>query len=345
MAKNKRILIVEVNWLGDVLFSTPAIRVLKSKYPECYIGALVYKRCKDVLMGNPNVNEIIVLDEQDKHRGFFGKLRLINQLKAKRFDTVYLFHRSFTRTLICLLSGISNRIGYYTAKRRFLLTESVLPPKKVVHRAAYYYYLITKNVPGDIKAFHCDFFVGDGDTSYIKEILEKENIRGNKRLVVIHPAGNWFPKRWPKENFAQLADELIDEFGVVVVFSGASEERNIVTDIISLMKNKAINLCAKITLKQLGALFKRADLVISADSGPLHISVALKRPTVAIFGPTSTAITGPLTKENIAILQKEIDCIIPCYKQDCLDNRCMKQISVKDVIDCIEEKRWLAREK
>lgn len=345
MIKNNRILIVEVNWLGDVLFSTPAIRAIKNKYPDSYIGVLVHKRCKDVLLGNPNVNEIIVLDEKGKHKGILGKLELIKELKAKRFDIVYLFHRSFTRTLICFLSRIKNRIGYHAAKRGFLLTESVYLPKKVIHRAAHYYYLITRNIPSDTRELLCDFFVSDSDVSYIKKLLEKENIKDNQKLVVMHPLGNWFPKRWPVENFAKLADELIEKFGVVVVFSGAPAEKDIVTDILNLVKNRVINLCGKTSIRQLGAVFKRADLVVSADSGPLHISVALRRPTVAIFGPTSTAITGPLTKEDIAILQKEVDCVIPCYKQDCLDNRCMKKVSVKDVVDCIEEKRWLVRQK
>jgi len=345
MENRNRILIVEVNWLGDVLFSTPAIRALKVKYPNSYIGVLVHKRCKEVLLGNPNVNEILVLDEADRHRGIFGKLRLIRQLRAKRIDRVYLFHRSFTRALICLLSGIKNRIGYYTSKRKFLLTENIMPPQGVVHRAAYFYYLVTKNIPKDIKSLSCDFFIPDGDVFYIKNLLDKENLINSKKIVVIHPSGNWFPKRWPKENFAKLADELIEKFAATVIFSGAQQEKDILAGILSLMKNKTINLCGKTTLKQLGALFKQADLVISADSGPLHIAIALKRPTVAIFGPTSADITGPLTKEDIFILQKEIGCVIPCYKQDCSDNRCMKQIDVKDVTDCIEEKKWLAREK
>ena len=343
MTKNKRILIVEVNWLGDVLFSTAAIRALKGKFPQSYIGVLVHKRCKDVLVGNPYINEVIILDERSRHRGLFGKLSLIHQLKAKRFDTVYLFHRSFTRTLICLLSGIRNRIGYYTTKRRFLLTESISPLKGAVHRATYYYYLVTRKIPSDVRFLRSDFSIADKDASYINNILLQEQVKGREKLVVMHPVGNWLPKRWPKENFAKLADELIDRFKVTVIFSGSPKERNIVGDILKLMKNKAINLTGKTSLKQLGALFTKADLVVSADSGPLHIATALNRPIVALFGPTSKDITGPLTHRDTVLLQKEVGCVIPCYKQNCSDNRCMKQISVQDVINSIEEKRWLRK--
>ncbi|MDD5005172.1 MAG: lipopolysaccharide heptosyltransferase II [Candidatus Omnitrophica bacterium] len=342
---HRRILIVEVNWIGDVLFSTAAIRALKNKYPQSYIGVLLHKRCSEILAGNPYINEIIILDEKNEHRGLFGKLRLIRQLKSRQFDAVYLFHRSFTRALICFLSGIKNRIGYYTTKRRFLLTENVHAPKEVIHRAVYYYYLVARSIPSDPRFLRCDFSVADQDITYVSSLLQKENTKDKTRLVVIHPVGNWLPKRWPKENFAKLADVLVDKFGVGIIFSGASQEQNIINDILRLMKNKAINLCGKTTIKQLGALFIKADLVVSADSGPLHLAVALNRPVVALFGPTSKDITGPLTQQNIVLLQKEINCIIPCYKENCSDNRCMKQISVKDVINAIEEKKWLANVK
>lgn len=345
MDKDKRILIVEVNWLGDVLFSTAAIRALKKMYPESFIACLLHKRCKEVLVGNPYINEIIILDETGEHRGLLGKLRLAHLLKTKKFDTAYLFHRSFTRTLICFFSGIKNRIGYSTAKRRFLLTEGIILPKETIHRAAVYLYLITRKVTDNKEELRCDFFIDEGNLAYVNSILEKENIKLNNKIVVMHPAGNWPLKRWPRENFAKLADELIRRYKVSIVFSGTQKEHKLIADILSLMHNKAINLCAMTSLKQLGALFKRADLLISGDSGPLHIAVALERPTVALFGPTSLSITGPLAQRNIAILQKEVGCVIPCYKQDCLDNRCMQEIKVEDVMDCIEENGWLLTNK
>lgn len=338
---NKRILVVEVNWLGDVLFSTAAIRALKNKYPGSYIAVLLHKRCKDILTDNPYINEIIVLDEKGRHGGIFGKLRLISLLRSKHFDMVYLFHRSFTRTLICLLSGIKNRIGYHTAKRKLLLTESVRIPRSA-HRAAYYYYLVARNIPLDSKILHCDFIVRDNDVVYVNNLLNKEGISDSDKLAVLHTAANWSLKRWPRENFAKLADELINKFNLKVIFSGAKEETGLVDEILGLMKNKAINLAGQTTIKQLGALFIRSNVVISADSGPLHIAVALNRPTVALFGPTSKEVTGPLSKENVILLQRKVKCAIPCYKQNCRDNICMKQINPDDVVRSIQENRWLS---
>ncbi|MFC1754570.1 lipopolysaccharide heptosyltransferase II [Thermoproteota archaeon] len=343
--KNKRILIVEVNWLGDVLFSTAAIRALKTMYPESFIACLVHKRCKEILMDNPNINEIITLDEDGRHRGLFGKMRLISCLSRKKFDTVYLFHRSFTRTLICLLSGIRNRIGYVTSKRRLLLTESIISPAETMHRAGYYLYLIMRAVVNDKDMLRSDFFINDCDKDYIQDLLKKMEIAKNRKIVVMHPAGNWFPKRWPKEYFAQLADELVKKYDVNIVFSGAQRERPLIDDILKLMHKKAANLSGMMSLKQLGALFQESNLVISADSGPLHIAVAMDSPTVGLFGPTSPEITGPLTDRNIITLQKDVGCVTPCYNHDCPDSRCMEKISVQDVLDSIEGKKWLEKKK
>jgi len=95
----KKILVVNVNWIGDVLFSTPAIRALRKHYPYAHIACMVVPRCREVLELNPNINEMIIYDEKGEYKGLTGKMRLISALKARSFDTVYLFHRSLTRTL------------------------------------------------------------------------------------------------------------------------------------------------------------------------------------------------------------------------------------------------------
>ena len=112
----KRILIVNVNWLGDVLFSTAAIRALRQRYPDAYLACMLVPRAKQILEDNPRLDEIIVYDENDRHRGITGKLKFIFFLKKKRFDVVFLFQRSLTRLLLCFLAGIPKRVGYYRKK-------------------------------------------------------------------------------------------------------------------------------------------------------------------------------------------------------------------------------------
>ena len=162
---------------------------------------------------------------------------------------------------------------------------------------------------------------------------------------MIHSAGNWPPKRWPQRSLAALADTLIERYKVRVIFTGAEKERLFIQKITAMMKHKAVDFCGRTSLKQLGALFGRADLCVSGDSGPLHIAVALNRPTVALFGPTDLAITGPLATQQVDVLQKNVGCVIPCYNVECEDNRCMAAISVADVVACIEKNQWLKEKK
>ena len=111
MGKNKRVLIFNVNWLGDVLFSSAAIRNIRRNFPDSFIACIIPSRCYPVLKGNPNLDEIIIFDEKDRHKGVFTQLDFVRQLKDKQFDIVFLLHRSFTRALMCRLAGIPRRIG------------------------------------------------------------------------------------------------------------------------------------------------------------------------------------------------------------------------------------------
>ena len=134
----KRILIINVNWLGDVLFSTPFIRAIRKKFPTSYIACMVVQRCKPMLELNPNIDEIIIYDEDSGYRSILGKIRLIKFLRFKRFDAAFILHRSFTRALIAFLSGIKRRIGYNAKKRKILLTDAVKLPSRDIHKVDYF---------------------------------------------------------------------------------------------------------------------------------------------------------------------------------------------------------------
>lgn len=334
--QTKRILIFNVNWLGDVLFSTATIRNIQRNFPDSFIACIIPSRCYPVLKGNPQLNEIIIFDEKDRHRSLFAKLKFIRYLKSKRFDTVFLLHRSFSRALICWLTGIPQRIGYYTKKRSFLLTKNIIAPgKDTIHRIDYYLNIIEK-AGLKLEDRFTEFFISEQDLKFVEDFLDKESISKNDFLVAINPGGNWFPKRWPKEYWASLADKLISEFGAKVIITGSVSDIGLVKEIKNLMKEKPIISCGIFNLTQLGALSKRLDLFITADTGPLHIanSIGTKK-IIALFGPTSPKITGPYPLKNVIILSKDIGCKIPCYVVDCKDSRCMKAITVDDVIDTV----------
>lgn len=327
----KRVLIINVNWIGDCLFSTPFIKAVREAYPESYIACLLHPRCKEMLESNPRLDEIIIYDEEGEHKGLLGKLRLINILRKKRFDIAFILHRSFTKALIATLAGIKERIGYPAKHRAILLTRQVEEPFEEVHKVEYFL-KIARTAGVTAKGLSYEFFINEPDRNFIKDFLRTRGVSESDLLVVLCPGGNWDPKRWPKENFANIGDTLAQRFGAKIVISGAKKDIGLVQDIEGMMKTKPIISCGKTSLKELGALLERADLVIANDTGPMHMAISAKTKTIALFGPTSPKITGPYGDGDYRVIAKCEECEIPCYDFTCTDNKCMQAIKADDVL-------------
>ena len=329
----KRILIFNVNWLGDVLFSSATIRNIRRNYPDSYIACVIPSRCYPILKGNPHLDEVIIFDEHDRHKGMLEKLSFISLLKKKEFDTVFLLHRSFSRALICRLAGIKQRIGHYTKKRAFLLTKKIFPPKKdSLHRIDYYLDVIEK-AGLRIEDRYLDFTFTPEDEKQVSNFFKKNLLIPDDFVVAINPGGNWMPKRWPLDYWALLADKLISETKAKVIITGSVSDLLLASQIKDAMREAPLIACGVFNLKQLGALAAKVELFITADTGPLHIANAVgAKKIIAIFGPTAQSVTGPYPSTNVVLLQKDIGCRIPCYKVNCPDNRCMRLITPDDVL-------------
>ena len=330
---NKRILIFNVNWLGDVLFSTALIRNVRRNFPDSFIACVIPSRCYSVLKGNAHLDEIIIFDEKDRNKSILSKLKFVQFLKKREFDTVYLLHRSFTRALICRLAGIPKRVGYHTPKRSFLLTHSITPPQRdSMHRIDYYLNVIEK-AGLRIEDRYLEFFVSDEDQHTVEKFLKKEGVAKQDFLIGLNPGGNWIPKRWPLDYWVELANKITELTEAKIIITGGRENVSDARYIKERMGIKPIISCGILNLKQTAALFKRLDLFISADTGPLHIANAVgTKKIIALFGPTSVDITGPYPVHNAVILSKNVGCKIPCYQVRCKDNKCMKAIAPGEVL-------------
>jgi lipopolysaccharide heptosyltransferase II len=331
----KRILVFNVNWLGDVLFTTAAIRALRKQYPDSYIACVAPQRCREILELNPHINEIIAFDERKTNKSIPSKIEFIYSLKKKNFDVVFLFHRSFTRLFLVWLAGIKRRVGYDRKKLSFLLTDKIpTVDRDSLHRVDYFLNIIRPFCEGELDKNYA-LKIDPSDTEYVKRLLKENQIVENDNLVILNPGANWVFKRWPVEHFAKLADLLQEKFKVKIIISGSDKDINLAEQIKSLSKNKLVILAGKTNLKQLAALFKLAKLLVSADSGPLHIALAVGTRTVSLFGPTSSKITGPYDLNLHAVMQKKVNCAVPCFDVVCGDGKCMKEIFPEDVFNII----------
>ena len=333
---SKRILIVNVNWVGDVIFSTPFIRAVREAYPDAHIACLLHPRCSQMLESNRRLDEIICYDEEGSHKSLIGKWRLIQELRKKNFDMAFLLHRSFTKALITYLAGVKERIGYPTKSRGWILTKAVEEPDEELHKVEYFLNIArAAGIRPEDTSY--EFFVEDAGREYIAGLLHRSGVAASDRVVVLCPGGNWDPKRWAPENFAKLGDLLVQKFGARVVLAAAKKDTLLAEEIENMMKAPAVIAAGRTSLKELGALLERASLVIANDTGPMHIAVAVGAKTIALFGPTSPAITGPYGKGEYAVISRHEKCEVPCYDVTCTDNACMQAITVEDVLKAATE--------
>lgn len=331
----QRIIIVGVNWLGDALFMSPAIRAIRKAHPHAHVACLVPPRCRELLKGNPHLNAILCFDERGADRGLAGFSRLVRTLRAGRFDAAYLFHRSFTRTIAAALAGIPQRIGYSTWKRAWLLTKAVpMPPKDTLHKIQYFLNLLERyGIPSD--GTHYDLSIPDADRLYAQGLLRAAGCDSTHLKVAIHAGANWHLKRWPAKLFARLGDLLSERHQARILFIGSADDRPLAEGIVRRMTQPASILCGQTTLTQLAALMKEVDWVVSNDSGPLHIAAAVRARVIGLFGPTRPELTAPPAAENVKILFGSIGCPVPCYRQWCPINLCMRQITPENVAGLI----------
>jgi len=330
----KRILVTEVNWLGDSILTTPVFKALKESFPSSYVGVMTVERVADIFLANSYIDEVIIFDEKKTHRSFLSKMKFISFLKKKRFDTVFLIHRSFTRALICFLAGIKNRIGFRRFKNIFVVNRQISPSSKTMHRQDQYFYLFEKY---GIEIKDRNPMVSVSDNSRNNIFPKIKDLKDNYSYIVgINPSANWKLKRWPEENFSFLSDRLVKELNCAVVLIGAKKEKQIVDAVIRHMSQTVYDFCGMTNLSELEVLIENFDVFISNDSGPAHLAAALGMNTLVLFGPTSSDITSP-RGSAVKVISKDTDCRIPCYNLQCKDNKCMRAIDVDEVFIEVEK--------
>ncbi|MFH1767933.1 MAG: lipopolysaccharide heptosyltransferase II [Candidatus Omnitrophota bacterium] len=320
----KRILVVEVNWLGDCVMTLPVFSAIKKEFPASFLAVMVAGGMKDLFNANPFIDEVITFSEKDTHRGFISRIKFIGRLRRKNFDTVFFIHRSFTRMLLCFFAGIPRRIGYRRRKTSFLLSQTVEPPRGgSLHRSGVYFRIF--EAAGIKIGDTLPRFTLDERESKAAAGLISRYKKSKRYLVVINPSSNWIMKRWPQDNFVELINQL-DDLDCLFLLIGATKDETISSAVAKKVNQEVVNLCGRTSLNELAAILGQADLVISSDSGPAHLAAAVGAPVLVLFGPTDAAITAP-RGEKVFVIKGDSGCNIPCYKLACDDSRCMKKIT------------------
>lgn len=332
---HENILIIKPSSLGDIVHSLPVLKDLRSGFPRAHIAWLIKSQYAGILEGNPYLNEIIPWDWNSSN-WFTGLPGLIKKLKNSYFDLVIDLQGLFRSGLVSFLSGAPERLGFKNARELspIFYTKRVSVPTKEIH-AVDRYRLITDYL--GIKQGDPDFTIAidEQEKECVERLLFESGVKSEDVLVIVNPSSRWQSKRWHPEGFAKICDILSDEYGVKVVFIGGQEDINIAYKVREMMKTAPVILTDRTTIKGLVALLSKANLLITNDSGPMHIAAALNVPVVAIFGPTDPARTGPYSGGHI-VVRKEMDCS-PCFKRHCRDLACLEELSVEEVKDALRK--------
>ncbi|MBI2885417.1 MAG: lipopolysaccharide heptosyltransferase II [Candidatus Omnitrophica bacterium] len=327
------------NWYGETLFATPFVRALRAMAPGASISALGPARTQAMLERHPLIDRFILYDESGPQRGLPAAWRAASTIRAQRYDAAIVLRRSFTRTALLAAAGVPVRIGFANAKSGWLLTHPVRRPAGTRHKAEEYFALLAPlgeaPAPGP-----CDYYSSPEERAQASQLLRAAGIDDQRNFVVIHSGANWAHKRWPTDAFAELGARLMREASVAILLTGSADDAPLAGAIRARMAPHAPHeLVGRTTIRQLAAVLERAAAVISNDTGVLHLAAALRRPVVALYGPTSPALTGPYGDPALTRVIHHPECCpaVPCYQPDHPGYPGMAAISVEEVVRAAKE--------
>ena len=369
------ILLIRPDHIGDLLFTTPALRALRAAFPQAYIAYLAGPWARAIVENNPHIDEVIVCEcpgfTRRPKASFLEPYTLLlkyaRRLRRRNFDLAINLRFDFWwGALLAYLAGIRQRVGYDIAECRPFLTEAV-PHTKGKHEVEQNLTLIEavtnglRNMHDSNKALtdeticqvagrqgtggkgqvRLEFEPTGEEREFAAHYLFERGVEEGDKLICIHPGAGAPVKLWRREGFAQVADVLAQRHGVRVILTGSERERPLVQAIADGMREAPIVAAGDLALGQLAAVMERCSLVLGVDSGPLHLAVAMGTPTVHLYGPVDHRAFGPWgDPARHLVLLADLDCI-PCNRLDyppkeLADHPCVRLISVEQVLAACE---------
>ena len=331
--KPRRILVVKLDHLGDVLLATPVFSNLRSAYPHAQIHALVGNIGALVLHDHPDVNKIIRYDARffcrsERPMQLRDASQLFRSLRLKKYDLLIELRGDWLTVSFALLKGASYRLDLATLQTKnklgiFAFTNSHEVDRNLdVLRSAY--------IPTPFK--EPTFRTSLADQRWTDEFLSNANVDEDRPLIAIHPGSPIKLKRWRAERFAAVADWLIAHKDAQILFVGVKSEVSVVASVQKHMHRESTSVAGKTNLSQLAEILGRCDLFIGNDSGPMHLAAAVGTQTIGLYGPGNPARFGPAGAHSYTI--RRMPNCPPCMGTSCKfgGEGCMKEIEVDEVI-------------
>jgi 3-deoxy-D-manno-octulosonic-acid transferase/heptosyltransferase-1 len=341
------ILIVKLSALGDVVQTIPAFEALRNYYPKAHIAWLVEEGTAELLEYYPRLDQVYVCPRKSWLKKLrkpwlwpavcFDIIRFSKRLRSLYYDVIIDFQGLLKSAIWVGLARGGRKIGFDGTREgswRFL--NERLPPYDPGKHALDRYLDVARHLGAEVESVLVRDPWTPAEEYQFSNRLDRLTGKGESPLVVCHPMSRWQTKLWPKAKFARLANEMVERLQATVVFTGSAEDRDEIAAVLNEAGGSGLyNWAGTTNLRELAYLCKRASVVISTDSGPMHLAAVLNTPVVALFGPTAPWRTGPYGKRH-RVLRVERDCS-PCFQRNCETIECMTAIKVDDVFRAVVE--------
>ena len=346
MMNPRKILILKFSALGDIVHALPVAATLRKSLPDSHITWMVEERFQDILRGNPDIDEVIPLRTKVWRKNWNAKslreiLDTIKTLRQRKFDLVLDLHGLIKSGIITKLSGAPTRVGFHrnNCKEKFstLFTNQKAPYMAGgLHIVDMYLTLLQTALGKVVETKLFPLQIPDEMDKKVAHFFDQHPDLTTRPIIGINPGAGFESKQWELVHFAKLADRISEELGYSIILTWGPGEKFKVQQISTHMQQK--NWIAPPTsILESIALYKRMALLVSCDSGPLHLGAALGIPTVSIFGPTDPVRNGAYGVNHEAVY-KVLPCSF-CWKKTCPlgTKECMDQVTVDDVFQAVQQ--------
>ncbi len=319
------------NWIGDLVMATPILSDLRKAFPKARLTAMCRSPLCELLKEDPEIDELFCFSKTSGFGRRSERRDIIEKLRKGKYDLGILLTHSFSSAWWFWQGKVKYRLGYQCNGRRFLLTHSFPFPEDIQNKHLVITYkallqplgLTSSDTPPRL-------YLKPKEIADARTLLAQRGVPKDAQIVGINPGATYgSAKCWLPERFREVTERLLKDPDLYIVFFGDQATTGIVKEVSADLPARVINLAGTTSLRELASLISLCDVLLTNDSGPMHIADALGTPIVALFGSTSEVVTGPYRQGTV--IHKHVECS-PCYERTCpIDFRCMKNIEADEV--------------
>ena len=335
----RKVLVIRLDRIGDMVITTPIFRALKEKWPDVQVTVLTNPVNKNIVINNPFIDCILVYDRENMHKSLNSRLIFFRSIREKKFDLVidpYLDYE-FKTSFITRFVGNRFRLGFEFAGRGIFYNirynPNVFPVSTEKRHMIDYDLDLLEHIGIETQKRQPEVFLSTDEKENAYKRLEDAGADPGSKIIGIHPGGNYQSQRWPVKRFAAISNHLITNYDVKVILFAGQAEKQLLSEFRGYAVNTPIFLC-DLSLREFMSTLSHCSQFLCNNSGPLHIAAALNIPTVSTMGPTIPFHWWPRGNNHI-VLRKNLDCS-PCRNGICKTHECMELITTNDFIAAVE---------